>query len=113
MMVTAAGELLMLENDAVWQWDAGATWRDYRWASAFLEFPGKTSLTSIRLQTEGAKIRVETPIKNLAYERFVASEPVRLGRLGRHLTYRVVVEGSKPVEYLELGTAELTLQQGT
>jgi hypothetical protein len=111
MFVTKAGELLMLEDDAIWQWNAGNTYRKYLWASAYMDFPSDISPTALKVKTKGVTATLQAP-NGLSYTRFAGEKPIRLGRLGRHDQYRVILEGDQPVDYLELGTATMTLGQG-
>lgn len=113
MRVTDSGELLMLENDSLWQWDAGSKLRPYKWESRELSWGGKSSPTMAKVRTTDITFKLLTPWPDVFYERHIVDEkPVRLGRVGRHLNYRLGFYGTGTVEFAQLGTAEITVNKG-
>lgn len=121
MEQTSAGALMMLENGKVRQWNGSDEFRRYYWESRELSYNkgsdplGNTwSPSSLKIRTDGG---VDFTLVNSreedAYERVVVSEhPVRLPRLGRHLWWRVRLEGTNAVDFVDLGTAYFTVNKG-
>jgi hypothetical protein len=110
MFTTDSGEILMLEDGIIYQWNAGDRLRPYKWESAFLEFPGNIGLTVGKVWTEGTQLKLFTDWDDTFYERFVTNRAlVRLPRLGRHSRYRIGFEGVGKVEQIRLDTGELNL----
>lgn len=114
MHTTTSGELMMLDdNRLIYQWNAGATYRKYMWESREISFGGTSSPTTAKVRTFDTLFKLLTPLADLAYERRVFNEePFRLGRLGRHMQYRVGFYGTGDVEYVAIGMAELTVNAG-
>jgi hypothetical protein len=113
MMVSSNGELLMLEDNVVWQFDASENLRNFFWRSAAFDVDGDVSLTTLKVKSEGVLATIETPYPDVRYSRYVSDDkPVRIKRLGRHGEYRLTLEGRHPVEYAELGTAVMTVSKG-
>jgi hypothetical protein len=113
MSVTAAGELIMLENGAVWQWNAGESVRPFFWTSNPIELSGETSFNVLKVKSEGVMARIQAGGREAEFSRYVGGEkPVRLGRIGRHTSYRISLAGTNPVDYLELATMMTTLRAG-
>lgn len=114
MVTSDSGELLMLDEDAlIYQWDAGTAYRPYVWCSRELLINGASSPTTAKVHGVNVTFRLLTPVDGLYYERRVVDrEPFRLGRLGRHLRYRIELEGTGDVEYAHVGFSELTINEG-
>lgn len=113
MIVTQNGQLLLLEDGIIYQWEGGTTLRPYRWISREISFGGRSSPTTAKVRTNDILFTLYTPVDGLVYERKVTSEnPFRLGRLGRHYNYRVGCEGTGVVEYLDIGMAKATVNFG-
>jgi len=113
MWVSTNGELLLLQDQIVSQWNAGSTLRPYIWESREMHFGGTASPNTAKLKTTGIEFRLLTPVGGLDYTRFIMNDkPFRLGRLGRHLYYRMGFYGIGVVEHAELGTANVTINQG-
>lgn len=128
MFRTASGELAMLMDGAVWLWDMGNERRPYLWRSRELTGPGHNpsaqepnttpsigamwSPASLRVRTKQTHVKIEAPT-GTAFERTVSGEkPVRLPRMGRHMWWKAELEGTEPVEYLDLGTSHFTVHSG-
>ena len=110
MQVTRDGELLMLEDGAVWQWGAGGARRPYFWESEVIELPGAACPTSARVDTDGTVFRLAGEDSKTFYERTVAStRPFRLKRLGRQRRFRASFRGTGTVELLEFGESIVTM----
>lgn len=114
MLLTDTGELVMLDADRlVYQWNAGDSLREYIWESRELTFGGAASPTTAKVRSFNTLFKLLTPHPDLAYARHVTDEePFRLGRLGRHLNYRVGFYGTGDVDFVQLGMAELTVNKG-
>lgn len=113
MWASTNGELLFLEGQLIHQWNAGDTLRHYMWESRELSFGGESAPTTAKIRTNNITFRLLSPIPNLYYERKVMDEkPFRLGRLGRHLNYRVGLYGTGTVDFLDLGMMNTTINRG-
>lgn len=114
MVTTHFGELMMLDEDRlVYQWNAGDRLRVFHWESGELDLDGTFSPTAAKVRTAGTHFKLCTPWKDVAYERYVKDEqPFRLGRLGRHLRYRVCFTGTEDVDWFLLGTSIRSSESG-
>lgn len=72
------------------------------------------SPASAKIRTIGVQFTLTTPVPgHPGYTRWVSNEvPFRLPRLGRHMYYKVTLKGTAPVEYMDLGTAHFTVNEG-
>lgn len=72
------------------------------------------SPASAKIRTTGVQFTLSTPVTgHPGYTRWVSDEtPFRLPRIGRHMYYKVTLEGTAPVEFLDLGTAHFTVNEG-
>lgn len=114
MTTTQAGELIMLENGVLWQWNAGDTYREYKWTSRELNFGGKSTPTTAKVMTDGINLHLVDMDGNHMYDRFVAdAEPVRLKRLGRQRCWRLSFTGKGTVEYAALSMIFNALEGNT
>jgi hypothetical protein len=113
LMVSGNGELLMLDGGRLLRFDAGPP-MPFRWRSAELRFDGKTSPTVLRLGlAPGGLATVRLMALGRSWEgQAHGRHPIRLPRLGRALRCRVEIRGRDPVDFLELGTALMTLDKG-
>jgi hypothetical protein len=114
---TCSGELMMLENGTVRQWNAGKAWREFDWQSADLRFQGKLSPTWAKVRTEGAFMRLSPGGRvppTWSPEIFVSGDaPFRLPRMGRHDSYRVRLTGTGPVESVSLDVTAFAAREET
>lgn len=114
MTTTQSGELIMLDGNILWQWNAGSTFRDYIWTSRELNFGGTSTPTTAKVKTNGIKLHLLDMDDAHYFERFVPDEePVRLKRLGRQRCWRVSFTGNGTVEYIALGMRFNTLEGNT
>ena len=128
MCTAPSGELVLLEDGELRLWDMGSERRPYLWRSRELTGPGHNpsaqepnttpsvgamwSPASLRVRTKQTHVKIEAPT-GTAYERTVSGErPVRLPRMGRHMWWKAELEGTEPVEYLDLGTSHFTVHSG-
>ena len=132
LVTSNTGELLFLENGKVWAWDMGDKYRPYFWESRELVGQDgiKSSITlgaarqndargvswapvSAKVHTDDTHFTVISPLQNPAYERQVMGEDwFRLPRMGRNLWYKIRFEGTRPVDFVAMGTSNFTLNQG-
>lgn len=111
MTTTQSGELVMLEGNILWQWNAGPTFRDYIWTSRELNFGGTSTPITAKVKTTGINLRIIDMDDIHYFERFVPDEtPVRLKRLGRQREWRLSFLGTGTVEYAALGMRYNTLE---
>jgi hypothetical protein len=115
LMASNNGELLMLKEDGVWQWNAGDRLRPYKWTSAELQ-TGGVSLTSFRAAMEdrgGARLTVTTHEGGSWSASVSCDKPGRLGRLPKSRSCKATLEGVGEISALYLGTSYATLGEGT
>lgn len=129
MLRSNTGKLLFLFDDKIWEWDSGTAWRPYVWQSRPLtggndavgqnqsaaNNPARASRwwpVSVKLGGS-ANFRLMDSHDHVRYERFVAGEtPRRLPRCGRHLWYKVRLDGTETIQFLDLGTSIYTVNNG-
>jgi hypothetical protein len=111
------GELLMLEDGVIRQWNAGTRLRPFDWQSADLRFQGKLSPTWAKVRTEGTFLRLSPGGRNpptWSGPVFISGdEPVRVARTGRHDTYRIGLSGTSPVESVSLDVTAFAAREET
>ena len=127
---TSTGAMMLMQDGAVWVWNSGDKLREYLWVSR--ELPGNHSAgyndglpdrdmplgsmwspVSAKVRTQETTFTLHHPLRNDVFSRVVLDErPFRLPRVGRHMWYKVQFSGVRPVEYAELGTAHMTVNQG-
>jgi hypothetical protein len=129
MKVSANGVLFMMEDGVIYQWEAGTTLRPYEWVSRELFFSKEkqtlvgtavqdargyeTVFTSVKIKSQYVNFDLITPLEGVHYARPVTGEkPFRLPRLGRHLWYKIKLSGTQPVEFVELGSSNFTVNAG-
>lgn len=114
LTTTQSGELIMLEGNILWQWNAGNTYREYKWTSRELNFGGTSTPLACKVKTDGIQLLLIDMDGLHLYERFVPDEkPVRLKRLGRQRSWRLSFVGTGTVEYAALGMLLNTLEGNT
>ena len=114
MTTTQSGELIMLEGNILWQWNAGSQYRQYKWTSRELNFGGESTPTTAKIKTDGTNLHLIDMDGNHAYDRFVPDEqPVRLARMGRQRTWRLSFTGTGTIEYAALDMSFNTLRGTT
>jgi hypothetical protein len=111
MWVNGNGELLMLENDVIYQWDASNKLRPYKWRSRPIRnHGGRYSPTSARIAANKMTAVTLKPEHQMEDTIVVHDDRwFRLPRRGRHLSYQVGLEGTSVVEYLQFGEMISTL----
>lgn len=110
---TRNGELMMLQDDIVYQWNAGSTYREYQWISRESVFPGRAAFTAAKVRTDDITMELYTKDTEQMWERKVVSEePFRLPRIGRHVNWRVGFRGTGVVEFVKAATSVATLTKG-
>lgn len=111
LTTTQSGELLLLEDDIIYQWHAGNSLRPYIWRSRELGLGGEYTPTVAKVRTNGITLRLlDSDLRHL-YERFVADEnPVRLARLGRQRHWYLEFRGTGSVDYAALDVIFNVLQ---
>lgn len=118
---TSTGALMLLNDGKIQQWNGSDEFREYYWESRELSlnksrYPlGNTwSPSSLKIRTDGGvKFTLKNSREEEVYERNVVREhPVRLPRLGRHLWWRIVLEGKNTIDFVDLGTAYFSVNDG-
>lgn len=130
MLRTTTGQLLYLQGDVVWEWDADTKYRPYIWQSRQLtqgndavgnnalnaSSPARASMwwpTSVKLGGN-ANFQLIDSHGHIAFDRFITKEkPRRLPRCGRHLWYQVQLSGIDTIYFVDLGTAHFNVNSGS
>jgi hypothetical protein len=108
-LTTDTGVMLYLENQTVYQWDAGDGRLPYLWVSRALDRGFKWSPAAGQARTGGTEFQLWDDKQNL-FSRFVGDEaPFRLPRLARRRVWRVGFQGTEPVESARLSS---TMSEG-
>ena len=112
---STTGKVLMLIDNTVYVWNNSEKLRPYVWESGELIQGNSKSLWSpstVKVRTNDTEFLIRTP-RGTEYKRKVMDErPFRLPKLGRHLWYNVRLSGYGVVDFLEVGTANLTVNAG-
>lgn len=129
MKTSNTGELFLMQDGELTVWDKGLSYRPFTWVSRELtqgqdsgqgQVPDLTpafgalwSPSSVKIRSDDVEFTLITPVTPEAYKRKVLQHrPFRLPRVGRHLWFKVRLRGIHPVEFLEVGTANFTVNQG-
>lgn len=129
MITTNTGKLLFLQDGAMWVWNGGTELRPYIWESKRItaqSLAGQSNLpshgpvrdhnwwpTSIKLGGQG-RVVIRDGHERPVFDRTIAWECWhRVRRAGRHLWYRLRLESTHPIEFISIGTSNVTLNQGT
>lgn len=116
MHTTSYDELLMLEGTSVYHWQGSSQLRPFTWISKPVSFGGRASPNSCKIRGKNVKFTLLTDKENIFWERdrlVVNEEPFRVGRIGRHVYYRIRLDGTGDVEFVDLGTSFTTVNYGT
>lgn len=131
LKTNSVGQLFMLSDGEIKIWNAGDRYREFTWISRELinkslaTFVGQPSgiqqargslwsPASIKIGTKHTKFTLISPWSQSAYSRSVFDEtPFRVPRVGRHLWFKVSLQGTEPVEFLDIGTAHFTVNAGS
>lgn len=127
--VSTTGKLMMLKDGVVSVWNTGAVLRKFIWESR--ELTGgpsgvgtgskptmadplgyNWSPVSAKIRTDDTLFTLKTPTGTVYQRKVVHERPFRLPRIGRHLWYKVRLEGTSRVEFVDLGTANFTVNSG-
>lgn len=128
MIITDTGELLFLQDGAIWVWDGGTKLRPYIWESREItatSLAGQNALasqgavrdynwwpTSIKLGG-AAHATITDSHGHSVFDRLIITErPHRVARRGRHLWYKLRLNGVEAVEHVAIGTAMSTVNGG-
>ena len=122
LRVSNTGSLYMLIDDMLYIWDKANDYRPYQWVSTNISGGSHNANTpngstwspsSAKIKSKDTKFTIQTEDNKVNYSRVVVSDnPIRLPRIGRHLNYKIKLEGISPVEYVLLGNANNTLNYG-
>lgn len=129
MKISRTGQLFFLQDGKILVWNTSDELRKFVWESRELTgdnhspqesiptnapaYGNTWSPASAKVRSADTTFSLSTPLRKDAYTRKVSSDaPFRLPRIGRHLWYKVRVEGIEPVEFIDLGTAHFTVNSG-
>lgn len=129
MLRTGTGQLLYLQKDTVWEWDAGKSYRPYIWQSRQItqgndavgqsnlatDSPARAGMwwpTSVKLGGNASFMLLDSH-GHVAYQRFISKEkPRRVPRCGRHQWYQIRLSGTDTIYFVDLGTAHFNVNAG-
>lgn len=113
LYVSDNNELLMLDDQFVYQWDAGDTLRPYQWRSRNFTWGGGPSPIAGKVRTTGTNITLHSIDTNEEDTVFVYNEkPFRFARLGRSYEFWFEVQGTETVDFVDIGTMYTTVNSG-
>lgn len=118
----STGELFLMTDGVISVWNRGAQYRTFEWVSRELtgdnSTPGQQPLGSMwapvsaKVRTRDTEFSLLTPQREVYKRKVVDERPFRLPRAGRHMWFKVRLRGASPVEFVDLGTANFTVNQG-
>lgn len=128
--VSGTGDCFILRDGSVFVWNKGDSYVPFQWRSRALtgdndaagpgQVPDNTPALGNTWSPVSAKIKsslVEFSLRTRQHElyrRVVAGErPIRLPRMGRHQEFFVELRGVEPVDFVNLGTSNFTVNSGT
>lgn len=111
MMQTRQGELLMLKDDGVYQWNAGNTLRPYRWVSEFIDTGYFFDITRVRAYVDRSAVKITTESDRGTVERLFppGDSNIPFTRHGRRKEFQVRVEGVGEVLELGIGVSKVDM----
>lgn len=129
MKVSRTGQLFFMQDGHISVWNTGDELRKFVWESRELTgdnhnpqesiptaapaYGATWSPASAKIRSSDTTFTLSTPLQPVAYTRkVVTDDPFRLPRVGRHLWYKIKLEGTDPVEFAELGTSHFTVNAG-
>ena len=111
MVETRQGELLLLLEDGAYQWNAGSTWRPYKWVSGDIDSPFLYCITRIRLKVNefGVRCNLQSSVGEVIRDFPVGDNILPFSRLGRHKVYNIEITGIGEVTEIDVGVSQLDM----
>lgn len=103
------GEMFLHTADRVEQWNAGTTWRPYKWISETVLGGSGTAFTVARVSGDSVEFRLEADDKTVYVRQTPGEAAFRLPRYGRHSKHTVIIEGIQHVWAVDLATTRQEL----
>lgn len=122
METSSAGQLMLLIGGKVWNWNRSDKFREFLWESRELTLDGggnnqplasMWSPASVKIRSDDVRFTLISPVTGDVFTRKSLGErPFRVPRVGRHMRWFVRLEGKKPVDFVDIGTATFTVNSG-
>ena len=122
METSSAGQLMLLIDGKVWNWNGSDKFRKFLWESRELTLDGggnnqplasMWSPASVKIRSDDVRFTLISPVTGDAFTRKSLGErPFRVPRVGRHTHWFIRLEGKKPVDFVDIGTATFTVNSG-
>ena len=111
MVETRQGELLLLLEDGAYQWNAGSTWRPYKWVSSDIDSPFLYCITRIRLKVNefGVRCTLQSSVGEVTRDFPAGDNILPFSRLGRHKVYNIEITGIGEVTEIDVGVSQLDM----
>lgn len=109
------GGLMMLENNATWQWGAGDTLREYHWRSEAINAGGNLVFASAQALQHNGVAKYTVMCDNDAYTFELVGKTSalqRLPRMGRHIYWWLDIKGTAEVDWVALASSHNALTRG-
>ncbi len=133
LRIDNVGKLFMLEDGKITIWNTGTALREFTWVSRELtggqSQPGSSPLgntwspTSAKIRTDDTEFTLIAPAEDKFFQRRIEREvftrtvisesPFKLPRVGRHMWYKIKLQGKFPIEFFDMGTSDFTVNIGT
>lgn len=111
MTETRQGELLLMTDAGVFQWNASDALRPYLWVSEDIDANFLYAITRIRLNVLNGAVdcAIESKWGDMVRRFVVGDTTIPFGRLGRHKNFNLRIEGTGEVSELEIGVSKLDM----
>ena len=111
MVETRQGELLLMTEDGIYQWNSGTRYRPYRWVSEFIDTGYYFDITRVRALVDRIAVRITTESDRGTVERFFppGDTLIPFSRHGRRKDFQVRVEGTGEVLELAIGVHQIDM----
>lgn len=114
MFETRQGELLLMNETGIYQWNSAETLRPYKWVSEEVDSGFTFPVTRIRARVEdgSSDITVEHEWGEQTRTFIAGNEIIPYTRQGRHRRYFLRVEGTGTVSEIETGVSQIDMSRG-
>lgn len=111
MVQTRQGELLLLTDTGVYQWNAGTTLRPYTWVSEFIDSGFYFDITRVRALVQDGSVNITTESDRGEVTRFFPQGDtiIPFKRHGRRKEFQVRVAGVGEVLELAIGVSQIDI----
>lgn len=122
METSSAGQLMLLADGKLWNWNGADSYRKFIWESRELTIAQGASgqplaqlwsPASVKIRSDDVRFTLISPSSGSVFTRKSISErPFRVPRVGRHTRWFIRLEGTHPVDFVDIGTSIFTVNSG-